>query len=67
MKNKIYKAFIINDNDLDIMIIDGYSKRDARKKLTSFYFKNNRVKDYKKFYIFLVRVDYIDGNYIDLE
>lgn len=67
MKNKNYKAFIINETEFETMIISGYCKKDVRDKIIAFYIKCNRIKDYKKFYVFLVRVDYINGDYIDLE
>lgn len=66
-KTNLYKMFIINDTEFEFMITSGYCKKEVKNKFTSFYFKNNKIKDINKFYIFLIKVDYIDGDYVDLE
>ena len=67
IKNKYYRAFIVNDNKLETMIIDGYYKREARDKIASFYFSSNKIVDISKFYIFLIRVERVNGDYVDME
>ncbi|MBQ9024430.1 MAG: hypothetical protein IJ105_04335 [Bacilli bacterium] len=64
---KKYRAYIVNDKKLDIMLIDGVNKNDVRDKIKILYFKTDRVKDYRKFKVFVVRVVSINSEYIDME
>ena len=68
MKKEInYRAYIINDHSVETMIVSGINKSSTIKRLTDFYIKSNKILDFKRFRIFLVRV-YFDGkDYIELE
>lgn len=49
------------------MIVSGYNKPSVKKELTDFFIKTNQIKDYRKFSIYLTRVRYINGDYIEVE
>ena len=67
MRKKIYRAIIYNNGEVTTMIIDGESKKSVTKKLTDFFMKTNKIKDYRNFEIYLKEVIYINGDYINLE
>lgn len=67
MKRKMYRATVINNGKVETMIVSGYNKPSVKKELTDFFIKTNQIKDYRKFSIYLTRVRYINGDYIEVE
>lgn len=64
---KIFKVYIINNDELSIMIVSSYSKETLIKDVTDFYLTIQKIRDFKKFRIFPVEVIYINGDYIEIE
>lgn len=67
MRKKLYRAIIYNSGEVTTMIVDGESKKSVTKKLTDFFMKTKKIKDYRNFEIYLKEVVYIDGDYHDVE
>lgn len=67
MKKKTYRAIIDNDGHITTMIVGGESKKSVTKELTDFFMKTNKIKDFRKFEIYLKEVTLIDGKYVVIE
>lgn len=67
MKRKTYRAIIDNDGHITTMIVGGVSKKSVTKELTDFFMKTNKIKDFRKFEIYLKEVTLIDGKYVVIE
>jgi len=67
MKRKTYRATIVNNDKVTTMLVGGYNKKSVKKELTDFFMKTNEIKDFKKFEIYLTQVEYINGEYLNIE
>ena len=67
MRRKTYRATILNNGHISVMLVGGYNKPSVKKELTDFFIKTKQIADYKKFDIYLKQVIYIDGKYIEVE
>lgn len=67
MKRKTYRATIVNNNKVTTMLVGGYNKKSVKKELTDFFMKTNQIKDFRKFEIYLTQVEYINGEYLNIE
>jgi len=67
MKRKTYRATIVNNDKVTTMLVGGYNKKSVKKELTDFFMKTNQIKDFKKFEIYLTQVEYINGEYLNIE
>lgn len=67
MKRKTYRATIVNNDKVTTMLVGGYNKKSVKKELTDFFMKTNQIKDFRKFEIYLTQVEYINGEYFNIE
>ena len=67
MKRKTYRATIVNNDKVTTMLVGGYNKKSVKKELTDFFMKTNQIKDFRKFEIYLTQVEYINGEYLNIE
>lgn len=67
MKRKTYRATIVNNDKVTTMLVGGYNKKSVKKELTDFFMKTNQIKDFRKFEIYLTQVEYVNGEYLNIE
>ncbi len=67
MKRKTYRATVVNNDKVTTMLVGGYNKKSVKKELTDFFMKTNQIKDFRKFEIYLTQVEYVNGEYLNIE
>ena len=66
MEIKTYRAIIEINNQIITMIVKGKNRLYLKRSIIDFYKKINMIKDEKDIQIILIRVEYYNGDYIEV-
>ena len=66
MEIRTYKAIIRINNKTTTMIVSGKNKTYLKKTIIDFYKKINQIKDRKDIQVILIRVEYANGDYKEI-